>query len=108
MRRDSLSFGHIMSGALTRDRLARAARYGAYAAGILVALLVLAALVVPAFLDTPAVERQLQAKLSQAVHGEVAWERLSIRLLPSPRGSLSKVRAEIPGVASVSADQADA
>src|SRR5262252_9356051 len=94
MKRDSLSSGHAMDPDRTRARLMRAARYAVYAALAVVALVVLAALVVPLFLDTPAVERELEAKLSEAVHGEVAWEQLSIRLLPSPRGSLSKVRAE--------------
>jgi hypothetical protein len=86
----------------------RALRYAAYCAAALVVLLVAAALAVPAFLDTPAVERELKAKLSQLVQGEVAWEKLSIRLLPSPRGSLSKVTVEIPGVASVRAESVDA
>src|SRR5262245_13895571 len=104
MRRDSLSSGRIMNADRTRARLVRAA----YVAGAVVVLVVLAALLVPLFLDTPAVERQLKAKLSQAVHGDVAWERLSVRLLPSPRGSLSGVKAEIPGVASVGAAQVDA
>ena len=86
----------------------RAARYAAYAAAVLAILIVGAALLVPIFLDTPAVEHEIQAKLSQLVQGEVAWERLSIRLLPSPRGSLRKVSAEIPGVAAVRAEQVDA
>jgi hypothetical protein len=86
----------------------RALRYAAYCAAALVVLLVAAALAVPAFLDTPAVERELKAKLSQLVQGEIAWEKLSIRLLPSPRGSLSKVVAEIPGVASAHAESVDA
>jgi hypothetical protein len=91
-----------------RKLVTRTTRYAAYGAGAVLALLVAAALLVPAFLDTPAVERELKAKLSQALHGEIAWEKLSIRLLPSPRGSLSKVRAEIPGIASVRAEQVDA
>jgi hypothetical protein len=87
---------------------ARAIRYAAYGAGALVLLVVTLALVAPLFLDTPAVERELQAKLSQLVRGEVEWEQLSIRLLPSPRGALSKVRVEIPGVAEVRAEQVNA
>lgn len=91
-----------------RKLVPRAARYAAYGAGALLVAVVAAALLVPAFLDTPAVERELKGKLSQALRGEIAWEKLSIRLLPSPRGSLSKVRAEIPGVVSVRAEQVDA
>src|SRR5262245_15452161 len=104
MRADSLSFEPTMNAQLT----ARAIRYAAYVVGALVLLVVAVALVAPLFLDTPAVERELQAKLSQLVRGEVAWESLSIRLLPSPRGALSKVRVEIPGVAEVRAEQVNA
>src|SRR5882672_9678873 len=80
----------------------------AYGIGAVVVLVVAAALILPEFLDTPAVERELQAKLSQAAHAEIAWEKLSIRLLPSPRGALSGVRVEIPGLVSVRAEQVDA
>ncbi|HET7763613.1 MAG TPA: AsmA-like C-terminal region-containing protein [Burkholderiales bacterium] len=89
-------------------QLTRAVRYAAYAAAMIVVLVVLAAFLVPYFLDTPAVERELQARLSELAQGTVAWEKLSIRLLPSPRGSLSGVRAEIPGTASLRAEQVDA
>jgi AsmA-like protein len=90
-----------------RPWLVRAARYASYAVVALVALIVAAALVLPAFLDTQRVGAELQAKLSHAVHGEVAWEKLEIRLLPSPRGALSRVRAEIPETASVRAAEGD-
>jgi AsmA-like protein len=93
---------------LTRSRLISAARYAAYAAIAIVALAVAAAFVVPAFLDTKQVGAELEAKLSQAVHGTVAWEKLEIRLLPSPRGALGKVRVEIPETASLRAEAADA
>lgn len=86
----------------------RAARYAAYGLGASVALLLAFALVAPLFLDTPAVERELKAKLSQLVQGDIAWEKLSIRLLPYPRGALNKVTVEISGVARVSADSVDA
>ena len=86
---------------------ARAARYAAYAALALVALVVAAALVAPAFLDTQRVEDELQGKLSEAVHGTVAWERLEIRLLPSPRGALRVVRVDIPGTANLRAAEVD-
>jgi AsmA-like protein len=91
-----------------RKIVTRTARYAAYAAGAFVVLVVAAALALPAFLDTPAMERDLQAKLSEAVHGEIAWDKLTLRVLPSPRGSLSRVRADIPGVASIRAEQVDA
>src|SRR5262245_14905011 len=106
MRPDSLSFGRMTDSHSTR--LIRAARYAAYGVGALVVLAVAAALALPAFVDMPAIEKDLQAKLSQAVHGEIAWEKLTLRVLPSPRGSFGRVRAEIPGVASVRAEQVDA
>jgi AsmA-like protein len=92
----------------TRPRLMRAARYAAYAVLAFAALIVAAALVLPAFLDMQRVEAELQAKLSQAVHGEVRWEKLEIRLLPTPRGALDRVRIEIPGTASVRAAEVEA
>ena len=92
---------------LTRQ-LTRAARHAVFALAAVVVLIVLAALLLPYFLDTPAVERELKAKLSQLAQGEIAWDKLSIRLLPSPRGSLTKVTAEIPGAASVRAERVDA
>jgi hypothetical protein len=86
----------------------RAARYAAYAAAAVAMLIVAAALLLPQFLDTPAVERELKVRLSELVQGEVAWEKLSIRLLPSPRGSLTRVRTEIPGVLALNAEKVDA
>jgi len=62
--------------AFARPRLVCAARYAAYAVVALFALGVAAALVLPAFLDTQRVAAELQANLSHAVQGEVAWEKL--------------------------------
>src|SRR5262245_37010459 len=108
MRRDSLSFAHIMRSHVKQRGMVSAARAAAYAAAVIAALIVIAALAVPAFLDTPAVERELQAKLSRMAHGEIAWEDLSIRLLPSPRGKLARARVEIPGALSLRAERIDA
>src|SRR5690349_20615416 len=85
----------------------RAARYAAYFAAFLVVLVVAEALVLPSFLDTQRVETELKAQLSLAANGEVAWQQLRIRLLPSPRGALSKVKVEIAKAASLSADGVD-
>ena len=90
-----------------KPRLIRAARIAATAVLALVALVVAAALVVPAFLDTRRVEEELKAKLSEAVRGTVSWERLEIRLLPSPRGALRVVRVDVPKAASVRAAEVD-
>jgi uncharacterized protein involved in outer membrane biogenesis len=74
---------------------------------VLAALAVAAALILPALLDTPAVRAEIQRRLSAAVRGEVAWEELSVRILPTPHGALRKVRVEIPGAASVRTEQVD-
>lgn len=87
------------------QRWVKAARYSVYCAALLGGLLVVAALFLPEFLDTPAVRAEIQRVLSQTVRGEVAWEELRIRILPSPHGALRKARLEIPQVASVSADE---
>lgn len=88
-----------------RRRWVRAARYVAYCAAGLAALVVAAALFLPDVLNTPAVRAEVQRILSNMVRGEVAWEELRIRILPSPHGSLRKARLEIPQVASVSAEE---
>jgi len=89
-------------------RWVRAARYLVYCAILLAALLLAAALVLPDYLDTPAVRAEIQRVLSRTVKGEVAWEELRIRILPVPHGVLRKARIEIPAVASVSAEEATA
>jgi len=83
-------------------------RYLAYGLAGAMAVGIAAAFTVPAFLDLSAVETEIKRKLSEAVHGEVAWEALQVRLLPSPRGALRRLRLEVPGVASVRAEEADA
>jgi uncharacterized protein involved in outer membrane biogenesis len=84
--------------------LRRIARYSAYGVAALVVLVVAAALVLPALLDTPRMRAEIQQKLSQAVKGEVRWEKFALRLLPSPRGSLRGLRVQTPA-ASASADE---
>ena len=93
--------------ALEKVWRSKAARYFAYGAAGAIAAVVAAALIIPAFLDLSALEAQIQRKLSEAVHGEVAWDALQVRLLPSPRGSLRGLRLDVPGLASVRVDEAD-
>jgi hypothetical protein len=90
-----------------RASLIRAARYAAYVAFALLALAVTAALVIPALLDTKVVEAELQGKLSQMLRGTITWEKLEIRFLPTPRGALRRVRAEIPEGVSVRAEEVE-
>ncbi|MGH8641034.1 MAG: hypothetical protein ACRET6_04950, partial [Burkholderiales bacterium] len=83
----------------------RAVRCLAWFAAAIVALIVAAALILPEVLDAPAVSAELQRKVSETVQGEVAWEDLSIRLLPGPRGIVRKVGVGIPGSLEVKADE---
>jgi hypothetical protein len=92
---------------LARGSLIRIARFAAYGALALLALAATAALVFPALLDTRVVEAELQRKLSQMLRGSITWEKLEIRILPTPRGALSGVRAEIPEAARVRAEEVE-
>ena len=94
-----------MSKIPTGWRWGRAVRYSAWFAAAIVALVIAAALILPEILDTPAVKAQIQRKLSEAVQGDVAWEDLGIRILPSPRAIVRKARIEVPGTLEVSADE---
>ncbi len=71
-------------------------------------LVIAAAFILPELLDSPAVRAQIQRKLSEVVQGDVAWDDLSLRILPAPHGVLRKARVEIPGIASVRAERIDA
>jgi hypothetical protein len=68
--------------------------------------LALAALVALFFalIDTPAVQAELQERLSRALQGQVTWEALDLALLPAPHGELRRVRVEIPGKISATAE----
>ncbi|MGH8632682.1 MAG: hypothetical protein ACRET7_00970, partial [Burkholderiales bacterium] len=94
-----------MSNASTRRRWPRVARYFAYCAAGTIVVVVAAALILPEFLDSPAVRAGIQRRLSEAVNGKIEWEALQIRLLPSPRGVLRQASIEIPGLASVRAEE---
>ena len=91
-----------------RRRWIKAARYAAYCAAALAAAAIAAALILPEILDTPAVGAGIKRKLSEAVQGEVAWDGLRIRILPSPRGVLRQARVEIPGRVSMRAEEIEA
>jgi len=97
-----------VSSPIKSSRWSRLARYFTYCAAALIAIVIAAAFILPELLDSPTVRAEIQRKLSEAVRGEVAWDDLSIRILPSPRGILRKARVVIPGIASVHADQIDA
>ncbi len=86
-------------------RWGRAIRYFAYLGAALIVVVAAAAVFLPAYLDSPPVRSQIQSRLSQAVGGEVAWETLSVRILPAPHGILRQARVSIPDTASVRAEQ---
>ncbi len=82
----------------------RIGRYCAYAIGVLVLVVLAAALLLPALLDRPRIAAQIQAKLSAAVEGEVRWDAFSVRILPSPHGMLRGLKVKT-AAATVSADE---
>jgi len=84
--------------------VARIGRYFAYGLLAVAALVLAAAFILPALLDTPRMRAEIQEKLSQAVKGEVRWEKFALRILPSPRGTLRGLRIQTPA-ASASADE---
>jgi hypothetical protein len=78
------------------------AAYAVVGAVVLVAALV--ALLAPAYIDRPAVQAEIQRRLSQALHGQVSWEALEVALFPAPHGELRKLRIEIPEKVGATAD----
>lgn len=91
-----------------RRRWSKAVRYAAFSFAAIVVLIVAAGFLLRQLLDRPEVKAEIQDRLSRAVNGQIAWESLQIRLLPSPRGVVRGVRAEIPGTMSLRAEQLDA
>ena len=97
-----------MGKASNRRRWSKAVRYSAFSLAAIVVLLVAAGLLLRELLDRPEVEAEIQSRLSRAVNGQIAWESLQIRLLPSPRGVVRSVRIELPGTISARAERLDA
>ena len=80
----------------------------AYAVGAIVLAAVLAVLLLgPALVDRPAVQAEIQQRLSKALEGQVTWEALDVALFPVPHGELRKLRVEIPDKLGATADQVD-
>lgn len=74
------------------------ARRTAYGLGGLLAILLVAALVLPALLDTEAVSAELQQKLSDAIGAEVRWQGFGVRVLPWPRAALRELSIQAKGL----------
>ncbi|HJY74986.1 MAG TPA: AsmA family protein, partial [Burkholderiales bacterium] len=80
----------------------------AYVVGaIVLAAVLVVVLAVPALVDRPAVQAEIQQRLSKALEGQVTWEDLDVALFPAPHGELRKLRVEVPGKLGASADQVD-
>ena len=88
-------------------RWVRAARFILYGIAVLAAMLGTAALFLPDLLDTPPVRAEIQRRVASAIHADLAWESLRVRILPWPQGTLSKFRIDKPGVGSVGAESLD-
>jgi len=85
----------------------RALRWTAWLAAGAVVLLAAAALSLPYLIDSTAVQRELEHRVSTALHGQVSWESLELRLLPVPRGDLHRARLSIPGTLEASVARAE-
>jgi uncharacterized protein involved in outer membrane biogenesis len=80
----------------------------AYAVGAIVLAAVLAVLLLgPTLVNRPAVQAEIQQRLSKALQGQVTWEALDVALFPAPHGELRKLRVEIPDQLGATADQVD-
>jgi hypothetical protein len=95
-------------GAGAETLTARAIKRGlAWALGGLVVAAVLLVAAAPALIDIPAVQAEIQRRLSRALGGQVSWEALDVRLLPAPHGELRGLRIEIGQQLSAAADEVD-
>src|SRR3954452_1899002 len=72
---------------------------------IVLAAVLVVVLVGPALVDRPAVQAEIQQRLSKALQGQVTWEALDVALFPAPHGELRKLRVEVPGNLAMTADQ---
>lgn len=91
-----------------RRRWSKAVRYFAFSFAAIAVLLAAAGFLLYELLDRPGVEAEIQSRLSRAVGGQISWESLQVRLLPSPRGVIRGVRVEMPGIVSARFERLDA
>ena len=61
----------------------------------------------PTLVNRPAVQAEIQQRLSKALQGQVTWEALDVALFPAPHGELRKLRVDIPDRLGATADQVD-
>ena len=68
-----------------------------YGVGAIVLAAVLAVLLLgPTLVNRPAVQAEIQQRLSKALQGQVTWEALDVALFPAPHGELRELRVESP------------
>lgn len=91
-----------------RGHWRRAARIFAIAGGGLSLAALGLVLALPLLVDQPAVRFELQHRLSAMVGGDLSWERLELRLLPTPRGVVEGVRVDIAPILSARAARVEA
>jgi len=91
-----------------RGRWRRAAGVFAFAAGALALGMIGLVLALPWLVDLPSVRVQLQQRLSAIAGGDVSWERLELRLLPTPRGVVEGMRLEMGPVLGARAARVEA
>lgn len=64
----------------------------------LIVLLIAFAFIAPRFINTDAIRSRITAAISEAVKGDIRYERIGIRLLPLPRISVEQINLAIPDV----------
>ena len=100
---DQGPIAHTRPGSNNPKRLKRFIFWGLGTAALLVALVLLA---LPVLVDAPALRAEVQRRLSEALHGQVSWDALEIKLFP-PHAELYRVRVEIPEKLSAAAEELD-
>ena len=66
-------------------------------AAVVAALLLSAAAALPLLVDSAAVQRAVERRISALAGGEVRYESLAVRLFPQPRGVIHGATVSIPG-----------
>src|SRR5689334_1414360 len=87
-------------------RYRRSLRIALIGGGLLVFLIAAALLSAPLLLDLPSVSAAIQRQLAQTIDGQIAWDTMQVRLLPTPRAVLRGVHVNLPGRAKIDMEQA--
>jgi uncharacterized protein involved in outer membrane biogenesis len=87
-------------------RYRRSLRIILIAGGLLGGLIAAALLGAPLLLDLPSVSATVQRQLAQTIDGQIVWDTMQVRLLPTPRAVLRGVHVNLPGRAKIDMEQA--